>query len=84
MCVDENQNDTKEPIIFSEWTLPFNDSRIQRRDYTFAELLYTSTVTEMSKETGQISLFENDEGEVEPIFLKQYIFDYRRVQDYDK
>ncbi len=31
-------NEKAEPIIFSEWTRPFNDSRIKRRDYYFHEL----------------------------------------------
>lgn len=31
-------DDKAEPIVFSEWTRPFNDSRIKRRDYFFAEL----------------------------------------------
>lgn len=84
MCVDDKQQDTKEPVVFSEWTLPFNDTRIQRKDYTFAELLSASTFEEKTRRTGQRNLFENDEGEVEPTFLKQYIFDYRRPQDYGK
>ena len=37
--VDENGKDIKEPIVFSEWTFPFNDARMQRKDYTFDELL---------------------------------------------
>lgn len=28
-----------QPIIFSEWSSPFNNSLIKRRDYTFSELL---------------------------------------------
>lgn len=31
-------DDKAEPIVFSEWTRPFNDSRIKRRDYFFSEL----------------------------------------------
>lgn len=27
------------PIVFSEWSRPFNDSRIQRRDFYFQELI---------------------------------------------
>ena len=38
LCVDENGNDTKEPIVFSEWSF-ITGSQIQRCDYTFAELL---------------------------------------------
>lgn len=42
MCVDDQQQDMKKPVVFSEWTLPFNDTRIQRKDYTFAELMNAS------------------------------------------
>jgi len=83
MCVDEQQQDTKTPIIFSEWTLPFNDTRIQRKDYSFAELMQSATVEDRIRKTGQLDLFADRNGEVEPIFLHQYIFDYRRPQSYD-
>lgn len=29
----------QQPIIFSEWSFPFNNSLLKRRDYTFSELL---------------------------------------------
>lgn len=81
MCVDETQQDTKVPIVFSEWTFPFNDARIQRKDYSFAELLCAADQNEVIRETGQMNLFANDDGEVEPTFLKQYISHYRRLSD---
>lgn len=84
MCVDENQNDTDEPIVFSEWTFPFNDTRIQRKDYSFAELMNSAEYEDVYRKTGQTSLFVDDAGEAEPTFLRQYIFDYRREQDYGK
>lgn len=31
--------DPPQPIIFSEWTFPFNNSLFQRRDFVFAELV---------------------------------------------
>ncbi|HOE13146.1 MAG TPA: hypothetical protein PLL36_06560 [Candidatus Hydrogenedentes bacterium] len=31
--------DHETPIVFSEWSFPFHDSRIQRRDFMFSELL---------------------------------------------
>lgn len=83
MCVDEAQQDTNFPIVFSEWTLPFNDARIQRKDYTFAELLTAANDTSKIKETGQLSLFANEDGEVEPTFLKEYIVHYRRLGEDD-
>jgi hypothetical protein len=81
MCVDEQQQDTELPIIFSEWTFPFNDARIQRKDYSFAELLTAAAETEQIKKTRQGSLFMNEEGEIEPTLLKQYITHYRRLTD---
>lgn len=82
-CVDENQKDTKTPIIFSEWTFPFNDTRIQRRDYSFEELMNGAAIEEDIRRAGQMSLFADENGEVEPTFLHHYIFDYRRrIQDY--
>ena len=80
-CVDEKGEDTANPIVFSEWTIPFNDARMQRKDYTMAELLEASEVTETIERTGQLDLFANDKGEVEPTFLKQYIAHYRRISE---
>lgn len=79
MCVDEQQKDIAEPIVFSEWTFPFNDAQIQRKDYSFAELLQMSEETERNKASGQSSLFANEDGESEPVFLQQYITHYRRL-----
>ena len=69
-CVDENANDTDEPIIFSEWAF-VTASQLQRSDYTFAELL--------AQNNEQPSLIPraSDEGN----FLKKYITHYRRVQE---
>ncbi len=83
MCVDENQQDTTIPIVFSEWTLPFNDTRIQRKDYSFAELLASAENEDKFRNTGQLNLFVDENGEGEPKFLQQYIFDYKKYQDYD-
>jgi hypothetical protein len=30
------------PIVFSEWKFPFNDSRIQRRDYLFEQMCHSA------------------------------------------
>lgn len=82
--VDADGQDTAEPIVFSEWSLPFNDTRVQRKDYTFAELLQSAEMTEAGRRTGEVSLFANDDGEIEPDCLRQYIFDYRKERDYDR
>jgi len=31
--------DNPQPIVFSEWSFPFNNSMIKRRDYTFSDLI---------------------------------------------
>ncbi len=69
--VDENAEDTPVPIVFSEWAF-ITESNIQRRDYTFDELLNGEP-----PDPDQFSLFvqETDEG----TFLKKYICDYREV-----
>jgi len=52
MTVGENP----QPIIFSEWTFPFHDSRIKRSDFKFSELIPTS-----SSSRGPESLFSPTE-----------------------
>ena len=79
MCVDENQQDTNEEIVFSEWSFPFNDMRIQRKDFSFREMLNRSAESEDIRQTGQLSLFANAQDEIEPTLLRQYITDYRRL-----
>ena len=84
MCVDENQQDTNEEIVFSEWSFPFNDMRIQRKDFSFREMLNRSAESEDIRQTGQLSLFANAQDEIEPTLLRQYITDYRRLGNDDK
>ena len=90
LCCDDNGQELNVPIIFSEWTFPFNDARMQRKDYTFAELLAEEEPTGKKKKTAdedfvQGTLFDmepeqpDDEGE----FLQQYIAHYRHIQDDD-
>lgn len=78
MCVDENGNDTEEPIVFSEWAF-VTGSQIQRKDYTFEHLLRMQSSTEKKKDS-QISLFDDSEVDTEGRFLQQYITHYRKVQ----
>lgn len=58
MCVDENQEDTDIPIIFAEWTFPFNDYRVKRRDFRLDVLLKENK--DDSNYDGQFSLFGED------------------------
>ena len=92
-AVDENGNDTDEPIVFSEWAFVMG-TKMQRKDFRFDKLLagdYEPKAEGKRKkkkapeeEYGQLQLFSptedkpSDEGEL----LTTYITDYRRVQDY--
>lgn len=67
--VDGEGNDTSEPIVFSEWAFVMG-AKMQRKDYTFDELLNKASEAENDP-----SLALNDEGH----FLQQYVSDYRRV-----
>ncbi len=71
-CVDENGNDTDEPIVFSEWAF-ITGYQMQRSDYTFAELLAQND----DKKQMRIDDTPSDEGK----FLKKYVTHYRRVQE---
>jgi hypothetical protein len=91
--VDENGNDTEEPIIFSEWAFIMGD-KMQRRDFRFDKLLagdYKPTAKKKRKksaddETGQLNMLPvleekpSDEGEL----LTTYITDYRRIHEYGR
>lgn len=84
LCCDDKSNELDVPIIFSEWTFPFNDARMQRKDYTLAGLLAMNDDTPVkgkSKKTNTncIQIDTDEEGH----FLQQYISHYRRIQDDD-
>jgi len=64
--VDEAGNDTVEPIVFSEWAFVMG-RQMQRKDYTFAELL--------NEDPLRSSSHVNDEGRL----LAQYVCDYRSI-----
>jgi hypothetical protein len=75
MCVDSDGNDTKAPIVFSEWTL-ISGTQLQRSDYTMADLLLYN-----DKDTlfGALTEEQREEG---GIFLRRYITHYKKVQEY--
>lgn len=87
--VDDEGNDTEEPIVFSEWAFVMGN-KMQRKDYRFDKLLAgeyepkASRKKKISELEGQMSLLAmledkpSDEGE----FLTSYVADYRRIQDY--
>ena len=89
MRVDENQQDTGDPIVFSEWAF-VTGYQLQRSDYTFARLMQGDDEArdlfgkkKRKKREEQMTLFDDaepaekpsDEGE----FLKKYVTHYRRV-----
>lgn len=75
-CVDENGNETDEPIVFSEWAF-ITGFQMQRQDYTFAHLLEINNEEKQTKK--QQSMF--DEKQDEGKFLRRYVTHYRRVQE---
>lgn len=92
--VDDEGNDTEEPIVFSEWSFVMGN-RMQRKDFRFDKLLagdYEPTADKKKKKKNTeeeyqqmnlLSMIEekpSDEGE----FLKSYVADYRRIQEYDE
>ncbi len=80
---DSNGNGLKKPIVFSEWTIPFNDTRMQRRDYTFADLLTRGeALPKQHQEERQLNLCL-DEPEDCSIFLRQYISHYMCLAERD-
>ena len=90
MCVDENGNDTDIPIVFSEWSF-ITGVMMQRKDYTFEELLNGDApekkqIYEGDQQTfdldDQISLYDNERSEPDPEgkFLGQVVSEYWRVQ----
>lgn len=76
MCVDEQGNDTSTPIVFSEWTL-ISGNRMQRSDYTMADLLLYND----SSEGNLFALTEEQKAEG-GIFLRRYVTHYKKVQEY--
>ena len=89
MCVDENQQDTKEPIVFSEWAF-VTGYQLQRSDYTFARLMQGDDEVrdlvgkkKRKKREEQMTLFDADEPAEKPSdegeFLKKHVTHYRRA-----
>jgi hypothetical protein len=48
-------DDPPQPIVFSEWTFPFHNSLLKRRDFVFAEL-----IPDEPKKHGQMDLFSKN------------------------
>ena len=58
MCVDENQQDTENPIIFPEWSLIMG-TRLKRRDFRLDVLLKANE--KPVKKSKQVSMFDNED-----------------------
>ena len=86
MCVDENAQDSDEPIVFSEWSFPRNDAFIYRKDYTFDELVNAEETPKKKKNDSQITLFIDDEPSVDEggKFIQEYKCHYRLLGKSDK
>lgn len=76
MCVDENGNDTHEPIVFSEWTL-IGASQMQRSDYTMSDLLLYN-----DNNDGNLFALTEEQKEEGGVFLRRYVTHYKKVQQY--
>ena len=78
MCVDENGEDTKEPIVFSEWAF-VTGSMMQRKDYTFDKLV-NAEEPKIKKTNEQMSIFDYQEDpDEEGHFLKRYVSHYKKL-----
>lgn len=77
-CVDDQQQDTQEPIVFSEWSFPQNNAFIHRKDYTFAELLDEKP---KKKENMQQTLFDTEgpDADGEGKFVEEFVCHYRKL-----
>ena len=76
--VDENGNETNEPIVFSEWTF-VTGFQMQRQDYTFAHLLSINNDEKQAERQQSMFAEKEDEGK----FLRRYVTHYRMVQEND-
>ncbi len=91
MKVDAEGNDTAEFIIFPEWTFPFNDSRVKRRDFELGKLMDESKVPKAPADDGQMALALDDEWEFDeethafiPKPVKVWpIIHYRRIAEHE-
>ena len=77
--VDENGNDTKDPILFSEWGF-VTGPQLSRSEYTFDEILKQNENPKQDTNV-QESLFDNNNGEGK--FIHRSVMNYKRLKDYE-
>lgn len=86
--VDADGRELNVPIIFSEWTFPFNDARMQRKDYILAMLQAAGEAQKPKEGHIQETLFDlgadtSGKPDGEGVLLHQYIAHYRRICEDD-
>ena len=77
--VDENGNDTEDPILFSEWGF-VTGPQLSRSEYTFDEILKQNENPKQDANV-QESLFDNSNGEGK--FVHRSVMNYKRLKDYE-
>ena len=77
--VDENGNDTEDPILFSEWGF-VTGPQLSRSEYTFDEILKQNENPKQGTNV-QESLFDNNNGEGK--FVNRSVMNYKRLKDYE-
>ena len=80
--VDENQQDTDTPIIFSEWTRPFNDYRFKRSDFIYEEMIDEGKEPTAKTKSKSAKIINNNRAFIpEEIKRNKRIVDYRKIQE---
>ena len=75
--VDENGNDTEDPILFSEWGF-VTGPQLSRSEYTFDEILKQNENPKQGTNV-QESLFDNNNGEGK--FVNRSVMNYKRLKN---
>lgn len=75
--VDENENDTEDPILFSEWGF-VTGPQLSRSEYTFDEILKQNENPKQDTNV-QESLFDNNNGEGK--FVNRSVMNYKRLKN---
>lgn len=78
--VDENGNDTEDPILFSEWGF-VTGPQLSRSEYTFDEILEQNENPKQDTNV-QESLFDDNNGEGK--FVQRSVMNYKRLKDYER
>lgn len=83
--VDDKQQDTEVPIMFSEWSRPFNDYRFKRSDYIYEEMIDDGKgeLDLIKKGSAKSAKLINNQRAFIPEEVKRdkRIVDYRNIQD---